>query len=342
MLPKLIKIISGFFSSTKLTIILFAVIAIIAAIGLFFPHFLFFLFLPAAFLFINLICCTGKRLLNNLSVKKNNLRQVGIYLIHGGIILVLTGVAIGHYRGWSTSLQIGEHETINLSGKIRNIPAPLSLQCEKFSVDYYDNGKPRDFRTQLTFDSGSDSYSSVISVNHPVKFYDVNFYLTGYGQLQGEAVLTIKKCDQLIKQVDARRETEFIADDLKINILRIEEDVKGFGPAVKIRVTTGAKINDLWIFQNFEQMQKKYPQILKEMPTMNPAKLSPYLFSFNLGKEETYIVLDIKYDPGLLFAASGAIGLFAGILLTLIFRNSGNLKRYTSADGKEEKGDVHD
>ena len=333
-------IISDFFSSPGLAIIIFAVIVLIAAIGLFFPSFLFFLFLPAALLFINLMFCTGKRLRNNLFAGKKNIRQAGIYLIHVSIILILAAAAIGHYRGWSTSLQIKEHETINISDKIKNISLPVSLRCEKFSVDYYDNHEPKDFRARLTFASPDGSTSSTISVNRPVKFSGVNFYLADYGQLPGKAILTIKKNNRIIRQADAASETEIKAGSLKIDILRIEEDANGFGPAVKIRTKAGTKQDTLWIFQNIEQMQKRYPRMLQDMPLLNPALLAPYLFSFNLEKGETYIVLDIKHAPEVPLAAAGAIGLFAGILLVLIFRRSGKLKSHNQPADKE--GNMHD
>jgi hypothetical protein len=321
-LSKIFRIAGDLFSSIKLTIALFTTIAAIGAVGLFSPGFLFYLFIPAVLLFINLLFCIGRRLLPRLTGKKINLQKAGIILIHVSITLIFLALAIGYFRGWRTSLQIIEGETVNLPDKTRNISEPVSISCRKFIIDYYPDSKPKDFRAELTFQSGNNSLAAVASVNNPVDFHGVNFYLASYGEASGKAMLTINKQGKLIRKTDVRGQTEFVVDGLQINILRIEEDIKGFGPAVKIRATKSEKSTDLWILQNIAQMQKKHPRLLKEMPPLNPALLAPYLFSFNLEQGKTYIVLDAKRDPGVPLAAAGAILLLVGCLLVLIAQSS--------------------
>jgi hypothetical protein len=337
-LPKIFKVTGNFFSSLKLAIGLFTAIAAIGAIGLFFPSFLFSLFIPTILLFINLLFCIGRRLVPRLAGNKINLQKAGIVLIHLSIALILLAIAVGYFRGWSTSLQIAEGETISLPDKIKNVSEPLSISCRRFIIDYYQDGKPKDFRAELIFQSGSNSPVAVASVNNPVNFHGINFYLMSYGNVSGKAILTISKQGKLIREADVSGQSELNTDGLQINILRLEDDINGFGPAVKIRVTGNGKSADLWILQNIMQMQKRYPQMLKEMPPLNPAQLKPYLFSFNLEKGKTYIVLDVKSDPGVPLAAAGAFLLLAGILLVVIAQSSKKHNQLTA--GSKDAGGV--
>jgi hypothetical protein len=339
-LLRIFRIAGDFFSSIKLAIALFTAIALIGAIGLFFPNFLFYLFIPAILLSINLLFCISKRLFPCLTAGKIDLQKAGIILIHISIILILLALAIGYLRSWSSSMQIAEGETINLPDKIKNISEPVSIYCRKFDIDYYPDTRPKDFRAELVFHSGGNSLTSIVSVNNPVNFNGVNFYLASYGQIPGRAVLTINKHGKLMRQTDVHGQTSISARDSKINVLRIEEDVSKFGPAVKIRVKMGGISSDLWIMQNIVQMQKKYPRLLKEMPPLNPAPFAPYTFSFSLEKDKHYIVLDMKRDPGILPAAAGAIMLLAGVLLVLIAQH--NKKNGKSPEsGKDGEGVPH-
>lgn len=68
-------------------------------------------------------------------------------------------------------------DTVNLRKNKQPIQLDFSIRCEKFTVDFYDNGTPKQFRSDLSFLAGGKVLENgSLLVNHPITFKGITFY----------------------------------------------------------------------------------------------------------------------------------------------------------------------
>lgn len=60
---------------------------------------------------------------------------------------------------------------------------PFTLKLNKFSLEYYDNGMPKDYASDITITDKKtgESKNTVVRVNHPVKTHGLTIYQAGFG-----------------------------------------------------------------------------------------------------------------------------------------------------------------
>ncbi len=60
---------------------------------------------------------------------------------------------------------------------------PFSIKLNKFNIDFYENGMPKDFASEVTVTNKKtgESTDAVVRVNHPLKVDGVTIYQAGYG-----------------------------------------------------------------------------------------------------------------------------------------------------------------
>ena len=77
---------------------------------------------------------------------------------------------------------------------------PFQVRCDDFTMELYDNGMPKEYRSEISFLQGDSvvQHSSVL-VNHPVSFSRVLFSQSGYNTI---LLLTIQVSHPCRKQPD--------------------------------------------------------------------------------------------------------------------------------------------
>lgn len=212
-----ILLVWNFLSSLKLSLVLFVVTAIACLPGILIPqeqdpgfylqnygelggsvlvfldfhrvfHSTWFLVL-VTILFVNLLACTIKRwrfhwhrALVHCSGAKTSLctriHFLGSPLIHTGVLLVLLGGILGGFFG------VHHIYEIPVPGKI-SLPLkgyPDLLKVENFNIDYYPDGSPQQYRTQLKLvDDGKELCGKTISVNNPLVYRGLKVYQSSWG-----------------------------------------------------------------------------------------------------------------------------------------------------------------
>jgi len=251
------------------------------------------------------------------------LRRAGIYLIHLGVVLVIMAALISYFRAWSFPLKISAGETISLLPWPQEVPAEfkkIGLCLEKFTVDYYEDGRSRDYQATFVLGDGSKVFPArLLTINNPLRYKGINFYLTGCGVTPANYFLKVKKNGRMLAMTAAEEDTKFDMNNFTIKFLRVEEDVQGFGPAIKIAVSEGKRSQDMWIFQNREKIKKKNQQIFREKPVLDPAYFKPYHFSLTSDEPRLYVLLKIAHDPSVTPAAAGGLALVLGVFTAFLF-----------------------
>ncbi|MBU4425984.1 MAG: cytochrome c biogenesis protein ResB, partial [Proteobacteria bacterium] len=203
--------------------------------------------------------------------EKGKYSRFGVYLVHLSVLTILIGGLMGSFFGFDGYINIVEGQQIDAI-ELRKRATPLKLdfevRCDKFTVDFYENGAPREYRSELSFFvNGKEVKKGNLLVNHPIKFRGITFYQSSYGKIPGDKVR--------LKIVRHASEHEFIGMEVKqgnsfslpgnegqFQVLKVDANLRGMmGPAalISIRPEQGEETR-FWVFQNWETLQNRFPK----------------------------------------------------------------------------------
>ncbi|MFC2007040.1 cytochrome c biogenesis protein ResB [Chloroflexota bacterium] len=113
-----------------------------------------------------------------LAADKNRFFRLGTYASHASLILFVLAFIIGHNFGFTdTQFTVAE-------GRIRAVgyDTDLSLQLTSFVDEYYENNRPKDYRSDvILYENGAAVKQATIQVNHPLSYKGVRFYQSYFG-----------------------------------------------------------------------------------------------------------------------------------------------------------------
>ena len=172
----------------------------------------------------------------------------GVYAVHLSILLMIAGAVIGCIFGLQADINIKEGETVNVvnlaEGKgIHQLD--FSVRCDKFIADFYENGAPKTYRSDLSFiKNGKVAHQGSLLVNHPITFEGLRFYQSSYStspEIKAIITYTIshKKSREIV--LAAGDTLDLPESKAKAVVLRVEENIMELGPAVKLRITSPQK-----------------------------------------------------------------------------------------------------
>jgi cytochrome c biogenesis protein len=273
---------------------------------------------------------------------KGAFSRFGVFVVHLGVLLLIAGGLAGAIFGIQGHVEIAEGETSNTLAFRGGKPSqslPFSIRCDRFTVEHYENGAPKVFRSDLTFiQDGKIVRQGALLVNHPIAFGGLRFYQSSYGVLPGGRVAL-----SYVRGNGKANERETAVGDRfalpggegEVEVIRIENDLMRMGPAVKLSVVSPGGEVQFWVFQNIKRIKKANPGILEQVPLMNPGLFAPYLFSMQKKGERFYTVLQATRDPGVPLVAGGAALLTVGLMITFFFSH----RRFRIVL-EEEKGQI--
>ncbi len=127
-----------------------------------------------------------------LFAEKRRWSRLGVYVVHTSIVLLLLGSIIGSIFGFEGFVNIPEGETIDtiqLRNANRMHKLDFSIRCDDFDVSFYENGAPREYRSDLTLlEGGKPVHAKTIVVNDPVRYRGINIFQSSYGQVPSETI----------------------------------------------------------------------------------------------------------------------------------------------------------
>ena len=232
-----------------------------------------------------------------------------VYVVHLSVLLVLCGALVGSIFGFKGFMNILEGEAVDevmIEGSDRGLNLPFQVRCDKFAVSYYDNGMPREFRSDLTLiRDGKEILKRELRVNDPFTYGGITFYQASYGAILKDAdvELTDRKSGAVRRFVVPFREWVDIPGTRdRAQILRFEEDFRRLGPAMVLLISRAGGEPDgslILIDRDFHGNRVENYNVKVLHTTRMP-----------------YTGLQVKQDPGVWLVWLGFAAMLVGIGLT--------------------------
>lgn len=263
---------------------------------------------------------------NYLYVEKGRYSYLGVYLVHFSILLILIGGIIGSVFGFDAYVNILEGDSVDsivLKKDMTSMKLGFSVFCEEFSVEYYDNGSPKEFRSDLGFFvDGKLAKKASLLMNQPISFGGITFYQSSYGSIPGRARLRIQKegsdPGESIVWVKTGETFSLPGSESQIQVVDAVSNLNDMlGPAALISVKSkeGEEIR-FWVFQDIEKLRKQYPEAMFQAPRMNPSSFKPYTFFLKELESHSYTGLQANKNPGISLVWFGCFVMVAGFFMT--------------------------
>jgi len=240
-----------------------------------------------------------------LCSRKGAWTRLGVFFVHGSILVILVGAIIGATLGFKGTVSILEGEGI---GKIRSndtgafINLGFEVRCDGFNIDYYSNGMPKEYRSDLTIlENGKEILHKAVKVNSPLTYKGITFYQSSYQAYK----------DSLISITDKEtgKEKTFMVPFQKE--LPWKEEGLRFG--VINNKSTGEKITQLKIWF----ADPSGPPSIFWMDAGNRVTIERgrkhYLF---LGEQLYSTGLQVAKDPGVWWVYTGCVLILFGLFVT--------------------------
>jgi len=124
--------------------------------------------------------------------------RLGAYLVHVSIIVIILGAVIGSTFGFKAFVMVPEGDAVNAitSRKDEQTQIPLSfkLRCDSFDIDYYANGMPKEYRSDLVvLEDDKEVVKKRITVNDPLSYSGMTFYQSSYEPVSNQYTVQITK-----------------------------------------------------------------------------------------------------------------------------------------------------
>lgn len=110
--------------------------------------------------------------------------RTGVYIVHLSILIIFIGAIIGTLLGFKGSVMLPEQGSTKMVYAAKDsstIPLGFEIRCESFTIDFYDNGMPKDYTSRLTIlEQDQVILQKDIEVNSPLTYRGVTFYQASY------------------------------------------------------------------------------------------------------------------------------------------------------------------
>lgn len=246
----------------------------------------------------------------------------GVYTVHASILVMIAGTVVGSLWGLNAYVNIAEGESadaVSLRGGKGTRALGFAVRCDRFTVEFYESGAPKTYRSDLSFiKDGRVAFQGPLLVNHPIEYDGIRFYQASYGSAaNGRAFIAVSGGPVKGKGMMVSPGERFTipGSHAKAEVLRVEDNLMEMGPAVKLRIGTGATDLQFWIFQHIDQIKEANPGLMDEVPLFNPGLFKPYVFSLVRVEQQYYTGLQVVRDPGVPIVAAGAFLMIAGLII---------------------------
>ncbi len=251
----------------------------------------------------------------HLFAQKTAWCRLGVYVVHFSILVIFIGAIIGSLAGYKGFVTIVEGTSVNAFERQNGQQMPLGFEvlCEKFNVDFYSTGAPKEFRSILTvLENGKPvpGYSQVkVIVNTPMTYKGITFYQSSYGQANegSDHFITVSaKNGGTVEKIAVRENVAVtLKDGTSFKLLEATQEVRQFapgfsGPAARIEVTPKGVAPQTFIsFKNF--------------PEVNAQRGDALIFSYEGTNARMYTGLQVAKDPGVWVVWLGCALMVIGI-----------------------------
>ncbi|RIV36104.1 cytochrome c biogenesis protein ResB [Micromonospora radicis] len=131
---------------------------------------------------------------DEVSAEKGYLKETGNLIFHSSMVLLLIGVALGSWYGWSGNRLLvagADHVFCNtrqqyaeakLGPRVGDDLPRFCMQLDEFDARFLPTGQPSYYQAKVTVDeNGGAPRAAEFSVNSPLRLDGANVYLLGHG-----------------------------------------------------------------------------------------------------------------------------------------------------------------
>ncbi len=258
----------------------------------------------------------GKEDTKCILAQKKILGLFGSDIVHVGILIILFGGILTGMGGFRGNLNIPEGNTVNIP------QADFKIRLDEFTTEFYPNGAVKDWKSTLTvIDSGEETVTKTIEVNHPLTYHGFVFYQSSYGWDWNNPHLELRvrmgDREEAI-QISIREPYTLWDNSTEVTALRFVPDfvitegnrvatrsLQPNNPAVYIESTRNGKaVFSGWIFAKFPDFSQSHSEETREIS-----------FALKDFHAPQYSGIQVAKDPGTNFIWIGStllmLGLFA-------------------------------
>ncbi|MCL5966294.1 MAG: cytochrome c biogenesis protein ResB [Deltaproteobacteria bacterium] len=268
---------------------------------------------------------------HHLYAERGVVSRFGVYVTHLSIIIIFIGAIIGSVAGFKGYVNIVEGQAVNevpRRGGGPPVPLGFTVRCNKFWVDYYPGGQPKEYASDLSIiDNGREVLRKKIVVNDPLRYKGIWFYQSSYGQAGGTtariAVTPASGGPSRVIALSPNEKAE-IPGYGTIGAVDYQGNFQGFGPALLVSVEKpGKPPADFWL--------------LKSFPDFDRQRNDALVFSFLGINEQFYTGLQVAEDPGVNVVWAGCALMVIGIMIAFFMSHQRVWLRVAPAgDGRVE------
>lgn len=247
-----------------------------------------------------------------LFAEKGRFTRLGVYLVHFSILIILAGGIVGSLWGFKGFMELREGETkdhllIRDTGEMK--PLGFSVRCDRFSVSFYENGMPKEYRSDLTFtEKGREPQKASIRVNDPFTHQGITFYQSSWDQSLAAATVTLVAAGKTheVRLTGEQQPQAVPGTPYSLTLMRFANNLAEMGPALGLILSQGDKeVDHGWILIN--------------QPGWHGNRLGDYQITAKDLKTTLVTGMQVNRDPGIWFIWVGSILMLLGFLIAFYF-----------------------
>lgn len=291
---------------------------------------------------------TSKKDIGNATMlfsQKGGWTRFGVYIVHISILVILIGAIIGSpgiakllknptyaFKGSVMLPETQQTDHIYTYAGTK-IPLGFTVRCDYFTIDYYDNGMPKEFLSKLTvLENGEEVLKTDIEVNEPLIYNGITFYQSSYQPYQ-DFVISLKNDSTGVNKtsiVPSREQTSWKEEGVRFGIINM--------------MMRGEAVDRLKIWFTDD---KGEPSIFWLEPGRE-ATIKRSETSYTISTKQLYATgLQVVKDPGVWWVYTGCglmlIGLVVAFFMShrkiwaLIYENEGKITVLFSGSAHKNK-----
>ena len=241
------------------------------------------------------------------AAEKGRIGRLGVYFVHISVLLVLGGALIGSifgFKGFVTIWESEEESLVQLK-KGASLPLGFAIRCDKFTVDFYDTGAPKEFRSDVSIlEQGRVLRQAAIRVNDPLSYRGITFYQSTYGSQPSGIVLELKDLktsDSHKVELPFRQAVTLPNSKDRIVVMDFAANVGNFGPAFFVGVAR-------------EDQEPSGAWVVAKNPEFHGNRVGDFGINVVDYQNHYYTGLQVRKDPGVWIIYAG----FTLMLLSMI------------------------
>lgn len=244
-------------------------------------------------------------------VENGKYARLGVYVVHLSVIVILAGALIGVIWGIKGMANVEEGKQVdNIWLRQENFPAyPLgfTVRCDDFDVSFYENGAPKEFRSDLVIiENGKEVMKKRIKVNHPLTYKGFTFYQASYGPTDPLFAIDVRDRKAGATQtvvVGMNSGIQNLPDGTGFQITNFAENFategQSYGPAAQVSLYRPGQPPSTFV-------------ILQNYPQLDESRNGAQVFSIRDIKQGYYTGLQVTKDPGVWVVYLGCIVMVLG------------------------------